>query len=183
MPVPQVLQLPGVVQKVMESNATLRDALEKVTYSSRYALGYFYDTPLQHNFEADAKYIADEVIRFMAVDNAKRGRRDKSTPTSLVFHTSVEFGKDHVETMPDEVKPLLMKRVSQLYPTVPAPEEVKCHKWRYSQVTVPFRGQPGCLVLNEDPLLLLGGDAFAHSNFNGCLDSSKAIVKTLLSAW
>jgi hypothetical protein len=55
------------------------------------------------------------------------------------------------------------------------------HFFRTFQVVQAFPPQmgSGCLVLHERPLLVLGGDAFAQSNFDGCLLSAESIAKTL----
>ena len=55
--------------------------------------------------------------------------------SSVVIHTSVAFGKDHVEKTPEEVKPILLKAVKEFLPHWPDPSEVKCQKWRFSQVS------------------------------------------------
>ena len=43
-------------------------------------------------------------------------------------------------------------------------------------MVTPYPGSPGCLVLNEEPLLVAGGDGFTHSNFDGCVTSAESIV-------
>jgi len=48
------------------------------------------------------------------------------------------------------------------------------------QVVQPFSNSPGCVVLNENPLLIAGGDGFVHSNVDGCLKSSQKIVDVIL---
>ena len=63
-----------------------------------------------------------------------------------------------------------------MFPNWPQPVEVKCQKWRYSQVTNSFEGSPGCVVLNKEPLLLVGGDGFSNSNYDGCLVSAEKLL-------
>lgn len=58
--------------------------------------------------------------------------------SSVVLHTSVPFGKGHVEKTPDQVKPLLMNHVKEVFPDWPEPKYVKCQKWRFSQVRRTF---------------------------------------------
>lgn len=50
-----------------------RRQLETVSYSSRYALGLFYETGTQIDVPWAAKYINDNpCIRFISIDNKKR---------------------------------------------------------------------------------------------------------------
>ena len=49
------------------------------------------------------------------------------------------------------------------------------------QVTKSYEDQPGVLELSQEPLLLVGGDAFTHSNFDGCVSSAEKIVQHLAS--
>ena len=55
---------------------------------------------------------------------------------SIVLHTSVPFGVEHVEKTVDQVEPLLMDALARSFPELPAPKAVKCHKWRFSQVSL-----------------------------------------------
>ena len=48
-----------------------------------------------------------------------------------------------------------------------------------TRVHKPFPGQPGALVPRDRPLLVLAGDAFVHSNFSGCVESSLVAVEKL----
>lgn len=50
----------------------------------------------------------------------------------------------------------------------------------YFQVTDPYVDNPGCIVLNEHPSLICGGDSFTESDFNGCTTSALRIVEELL---
>ncbi len=111
MPVPQILQLfdsssPSVGALLTKE---VRDKLESVEYSSRYALGLFFDgkdsdkVRLEDGGGAAAKYITDDpVFRFASLDGAKRGIKT-SSGASVVLHTSAGYGKEHVERTTDEV--------------------------------------------------------------------------------
>ena len=93
-------------------------------FSSRYGLGLFFDKPVNLGLDYDVKYVKDHsVIRFISIDNQKRGLEKSESPTSVVLHTSVEFGKEHVEKTPDEVKPILEKMVRNQSLTTPM-----CHQ-------------------------------------------------------
>ena len=200
MPVPQILELlsnsPNVTSAPSQSNqewSSLKSSLETVQYSSRYALAIVYDGHDNNEKEfvknnvclengACAKYICDDsVFRYVSLDSYKRANtlnspKTEALPMSVVFHTSVPFGVEHIEKTPEEVEPILLNRVKKLFPTWPEPAAIKCQKWRYSQVQTAYPGEPGCVKLVETPLLLAGGDAFTHSNFDGCIASAEAVV-------
>ena len=177
MPVPQITQ---ICQPNLLSN--FKYELNQVKYSSRFALGLFFGSDVKREhltglYPSTAKYIKDDdIFRFVSSDHEKRNPDSKTNDcnsVSVLLHTSVPFGVEHLERSKDEMKPILMDRLQQLFPTWPHPDEVIVHKWRYSQVLEPYPNAPGALVAREDPLLILAGDAFTHSNFNGCLSSAK----------
>ncbi|XP_073404307.1 renalase isoform X2 [Dendrobates tinctorius] len=159
-----------------------RRQLETVSYSSRYALGLFYETGTQIDVPWAAKYINDNpCIRFISIDNKKRNVEFSEIGPSLVVHTSVPFGKKHLEQEKEAVQPLILKQLDSILPNLPQPKYVKCHKWRYSQVTEAFPDCPGQITLHSKPFLLCGGDGFTHSNFDGCTESALRIVESLVS--
>ncbi|XP_073452453.1 renalase isoform X3 [Aquarana catesbeiana] len=180
MPVPQILQLEGDIGKLINENQ--RRQLETVSYSSRYALGLFYEAGTQIDVPWAAKYITDNpCIRFISIDNKKRNVESSDIGPSLVVHTSVPFGVEHLEQEKDEVQHVILKHLETMLPNLPKPKSVKCQKWRYSQVTEAFPDCPGQITLHSEPFLLCGGDGFTHSNFDGCTESAVRIVETLAS--
>lgn len=54
---------------------------------------------------------------------------------SLVVHTSVPFGLEHLERDKEEVQPIILEELYKLLPDLPQPTSIKCQKWRYSQVS------------------------------------------------
>ena len=99
-----------------------------------------------------------------------------------MFHTKVPWGIEHLETPIPEVERILIDHYKQRYPKWPQPVSVKCQRWRYSQVHQPFEGCPKAVVLNEEPLIIAGGDGFMHrSGFDACIDSAHAIVELVKS--
>ena len=125
-----------------------------------------------------------------------------------------------------------MEHLKRLHPDLPEPVEIKCHRWRYSQVSTAYHGpEPylldlsrsaeevdraaaavdaavaaeaagrdstlsgtsaaavpsavaaaasasspaGAIAVFDRPPLLLAGDAFANSSFEGCLDSAAKV--------
>jgi len=189
MPVPQILALDDAMDNSLIPNH-LEKNLKAVKYSSRYAMALFYEEVEEgFNFLADdksgicAKYIDnDPIFRYLSVDTVKRCAADGNNSSSkggvsIVLHTTVPFGVKHVEKTPDEMKPVLMEKIRELFPDWPEPKSVKCQKWRYSQASQPYDGSPGCVTLSQRPLLIAGGDAFASSLMNGCLISAEEIAK------
>ena len=55
--------------------------------------------------------------------------------SSLVVHTSVPFGLQHLELDKEEVRPIILEELHKLVPGLPQPTSTKCQKWRYSQVS------------------------------------------------
>ena len=88
MPVPQILQLPGM-DSIIDSATT--DKLANVNYGSRYALGLFFDK-FDSSILLDEKipntsvqYTKDDpVFCYAAIEGKKRG---VESPTSVMFHT------------------------------------------------------------------------------------------------
>jgi len=132
----------------------MKKKLEAVRYSSRYALGLFYDEGASLNLPFNASYLyEDPVFRFIAVDNVKRNRRNlhmllsilffynndfiinlAELPVSVLLHTSVPFGLKYIDQTVKEVEPILMKALKESFPDLPPPKAVKCQKWKFSQV-------------------------------------------------
>ncbi|XP_052833789.1 renalase [Octopus bimaculoides] len=178
-PVPQLFLLEGDIPKMLDSNKTLKEQLESVSYSSRFCLGIYYPPGTTLNLPWTAKYIdGHPCLRYICVDTQKRA--DPQSGQSVVVHSSVPWGVEHVEESKDDVKPIMLDYVRGLLPNLPDPEFVKGHKWRYSQARTPFPGSPGCVQLSKDPSLLVGGDGFSYSKFEGCIDSANALVAAVL---
>lgn len=181
MPVPQILQLQGDVGSLMGENQ-LKE-LRAVSYSSRYALGLFYKAGARIDVPWAAKYVSDNpCIRFIAIDDKKRNLASKDFGPSVVVHTSVPFGLQHLEEGKDEVQTIILKELEKVMPGLPQPESIKCQKWRYSQVTRSVVDCPGQMTLLSKPLLVCGGDGFMHSNFDGCIESALKVFEVLKSS-
>jgi len=189
MPVPQILQLKGDVRDSIDSRnlGETKRKLESVSYSSRFALAAWYgpEIKLAENVDWSAKYFYDDpCLRYIAIDPKKRGVQSEVEGTAIVVHTSVPFGLKFLENDVEEVKETIMVHVRQQIPELKdaAPLNIKCQRWRYSQVHRPFAGTPGCVVVRDSPLLVLAGDAFVKmSHFDGCVDSAIAVNNALIS--
>ncbi|XP_061667204.1 renalase [Syngnathoides biaculeatus] len=182
-PVPQILQLRGDLEDVV--SVQQKALLSDVSYSSRFALALFFAPGVDVGVPWALRYYNDgddddadlKVVCYAAVEPRKRGTEDDAgRGPSLVVHTGVPFGKRHLERDVEEVQPVILREVRRLIPALPQPIGIKCHKWRYSQVVSAVAGRPGHMVLSERPLLVCAGDAFTHSNFDGCLTSALSVL-------
>ncbi|XP_048801738.1 renalase isoform X2 [Lagopus muta] len=100
---------------------------------------------------------------------------------SVVVHTTVTFGREHLDSDPAEVQQLILSHLENLVPSLPKAASVKCHKWRYSQVTKAVPNCSGQMILHTQPLLICGGDGFTCSNFDGCIESAMSLAETVRS--
>lgn len=124
----------------------MREKLSQVSYTSRYALGLFYDEKVSIDpTEYCVNFKDDPVIRYWTLEDEKRqlGEMNRSRiecPSSSVVHTSVSFGAENIDRNAEDVKDVLLNQVTLTCKTLQGKEPafVKCHKWRYSQVK-PFR--------------------------------------------
>ncbi|KAM6067730.1 renalase isoform 1-T5 [Chlamydotis macqueenii] len=180
MPVPQILQLQGDVVNII--NGSQKQQLESVSYSSRYALGLFYEAGTRIDVPWAAQYITDNpCIRFISIDNKKRNVESPEIGPSVVVHTTVTFGSEHLDSDPAEVQQLILSHLQTIVPSLPKPASIKCQKWRYSQVTKAVPCCPGRMILHTQPLLICGGDGFTRSNFDGCIDSAMSLAEAVKS--
>ncbi|KAM9462421.1 renalase isoform 1-T1 [Clarias gariepinus] len=178
-PIPQILQLQGDIGSLLSE----RQKLEDVSYSSRYALGLFYKAGVQISVPWVAKYVSNNpCIRYIATDDKKRNLVSEDVGPSVVVHTSVPFGMEHLEEAKEEVQAIILEELQKVMPGLPEPENIKCQKWRYSQVTRSVAGCPGQMTLLAKPLLVCGGDGFTHSNFDGCVESALKLFEVLKSS-
>ncbi|KAM6390585.1 LOW QUALITY PROTEIN: renalase [Pluvialis apricaria] len=180
MPVPQILQLQGDIVNII--NESQKQQLESVSYSSRYALGLFYEAGTRIDVPWAAQYITDNpCIRFISIDNKKRNIESPEIAPSVVVHTTVTFGSKHLDSDPAEVQQLILSHLERIVPSLPKPASIKCQKWRYSQVTKAVPNCPGRMILHTQPLLICGGDGFTRSNFDGCIDSAMSLAEAVKS--
>ncbi|XP_010603295.1 renalase isoform X2 [Fukomys damarensis] len=180
MPIPRILQLQGhFVNLISECQ---RQQLESVNYSSRYALGLFYEAGTKIDVPWAGKYItSNPCIRFVSIDNKKRNIESSEIGPSLVIHTTVPFGVTHLEHSIEDVQELILQQLENILPGLPQPVAVKCHKWRYSQVTGGPDKCPGQMTLHLKPFLVCGGDGFTQSNLDGCITSALCLLEALRS--
>ena len=174
MPVPQILQLGGDIVDIIDKQTEVKKNLQGVSYSTRFVLGLYFSEKVNLGVPWACKYISDHpILRFVSIDNAKRGRND--LPTSVLVHSTVPFGLKNMNRPHEEMKPIMLNAVNEMFPDWPKPAEMKSLKWLYSQVHRGYPDSPGSVLLASSPSLILGGDAFSQSNFDGCIQSARSI--------
>ncbi|XP_044034905.1 renalase isoform X1 [Siniperca chuatsi] len=178
MPVPQILQLQGDVGHML--SVQQKQQLDGVVYSSRFAVALFFPPDVVFSFPWAARYVPDNpCIRYIAADSRKRNADAPGRGPSLVVHTSVPFGLKHLEEDKEDVQPIILQELHKLLPGLPQPISIKCQKWRYSQVLTSVPDCPGQMTVLDCPPLVCGGDAFSHSNFDGCVESALSMLRVL----
>uniref|UniRef100_UPI0037E77038 renalase isoform X2 n=1 Tax=Semicossyphus pulcher TaxID=241346 RepID=UPI0037E77038 len=181
MPVPQILQLQGDVGQML--SVQQKQQLDGVRYSSRFAVALFFPPDVVFSFPWAVQYVSNNsCICYIAADSRKRNADVPGRGPSLVVHTSVPFGVEHLEKEKDDVQPIILQELQKLLPDLPEPTSVKCQKWRYSQVLTSVPDCPGQMTVLDRPLLVCGGDAFSHSNFDGCVESALSMLSVLKSS-
>lgn len=181
MPVPQILQLQGDVGDIL--SVQQKQQLDAVVYSSRFAVALFFPPDVVFSFSWAARYVTgNKCICYIAADSRKRNADVPGRGPSLVVHTSVPFGLEHLEKDKDDVQPIILQELYKLLPDLPQPISTKCQKWRYSQVLTSVPDCPGQITVLDRPLLVCGGDAFTHSNFDGCVESALSVLSVLKAA-
>ncbi|XP_033371510.1 renalase isoform X8 [Parus major] len=98
---------------------------------------------------------------------------------SVVVHTTVTFGSEHLDSDPAEVQQIILSHLQRIVPSLPEPSSIKCQRWRYSQVTRAVPNCPGQMILHTQPLLICGGDGFTRSNFDGCIESAMSLAQAV----
>ena len=190
MPIPQILSLGGNLVQSIDSD--IKGKLESVRYSSRYALGLFYSATSSADSDCQiplpnwsAKYFDNPVVRFASwglgssnsVDTAPQPTT--SAGRTLLVHTGVPFGIEHLEDDKSAVKDLILEKLNTLIPGLPQALYSHIILWRYSQVSQAYPETLGCVVLSHDPLVVATGDGFSGSNFENCIWSAMSTLKVI----
>ncbi|KYO42366.1 renalase isoform C [Alligator mississippiensis] len=164
----------------------LRESGADVFYEHHVTQIYLRDGKWEVHEEAGSSELFDIVILTIPVPQILQLQGDivnKSSEVgpSVVVHTSVPFGIEYLEWNREKVQQLILEQLEIVMPDLPKPVNIKCQKWRYSQVTTPVPSCPGQMTLHINPSLICGGDAFTHSNFDGCIESAMCIVEAIKS--
>ncbi|GBM70090.1 Renalase [Araneus ventricosus] len=179
-PVPEVLKLGGNFLSISQDD-DVKVAMEQVKYSPRIAAALIYDEPVKYleDLPTAMKYFPDDdILHFMSVDNKKR-EKSKEVP-GIILQSTTSFAKKCSNLNEGEIKKLMLEHIKCLMPELPDPAFVKVFLWTYSMLTEPYVDTPGCVVINDHPCLISGGDSYTESSFNGCITSAVIIVEELL---
>lgn len=157
-----------------------------MSYSSRYALGLHYSVEAWGRLQSVAwsgKYFtpdASDVIVWVSISGLDAPRTAQDLGPSVVVHTTVPYGLRNAETSRETVQATILEHLHRLLPELEGlqPVESKLIFWKFSQVYKGFHQdqevRPAALQVCERPLLLLAGDAFTKSGFDGCIDAAEA---------
>ncbi|XP_076856345.1 renalase isoform X3 [Brachyhypopomus gauderio] len=128
--------------------------------------------------EFDVVVLTMPIPQILQLQGDVRSMSEECGP-SVVVHTTVSFGMEHMEDTAEEVQPIILRELHNMMPGLPEPESTKCQKWKHSQVTGPVPDRPGHMTLSSEPLLVCGGDGFTRSDFDGCVESALKIFEVL----
>ncbi|KAF8769829.1 Renalase like protein [Argiope bruennichi] len=106
-------------------------------------------------------------------------KQSKEVP-GIILQSTTSFAEKYSDLNDDEIKHLMLEHIKCLLPELPDPAFVKLFHWTYSMLIEPYVDTPGCVVINDYPCLISGGDSYTESTFNGCITSAVIIVEELL---
>ncbi|CEG47980.1 uncharacterized protein PHALS_05463 [Plasmopara halstedii] len=173
----------------------IRRALEDVKFSQRFAAAYVFEQKANsfvQNLGWTAKYVLrdeSDTIRFMCWDHLKK-QTSKSMFPVLLVHTSVTFGSTYMDDTRnnDEILAMITEALRNIMPSLPTEQHARLHRWRISQVSMPYKdpneieanSPSSYLLLNRNPPIIVAGDSFLGSYFDSCLTSAKDVADLLL---
>ncbi|RZF33416.1 hypothetical protein LSTR_LSTR009607 [Laodelphax striatellus] len=172
-PIPEFFKIDGDLTKTIQSD--ISSNLSSVKYSSRYAVGLLFESPLTTEFDSEYIYHSD-TFRFVAFDSWRQS--NTGIANSAMLHSTVQFGEEN-PTHTKELEEKILNSINVEFPHWPKPVVTRFHRWDQSQVQEPYNSKPGAVVLSEKPLLIMGGDGFVGSTFDQCLFSAKKIFNLL----
>eukprot|EP01084_Bolivina_argentea_P236749 398014_1 len=159
--------------------------LSVVPFSSRYALAIYYAEECERLLKKipwTVNYVdGHECIRYVSLESRKLG---KSGCPAVLLHSTVPYGMANVDRDNSEVETEMISYAGEVLCGIQLgkPLCTKLVQWRYSQCRTPVSGTPGAVLLNKSPPLVVAGDAFAGSNFDGCVASAEAATDAVMDA-
>lgn len=145
-----------------------------------------------------AKYVSDnDVIRYVSIESRKHSGSvcaSAPTPLSILVHTSVPFGLENESKSTQEIEGILMSNLGKVLPALAGltPLHRELVHWKESQVSkgLVWKDSQGSAAFATDTIssgqlskgVLLAGDYFTESNFEGCLASARAAATTVAKA-
>merc|ERR1719154_170284 len=129
MPVPQLLgeypapegMIGGNFHDIIRGDQKLYDNLRSIQFNSVFCLGLFYGTQIQpgvHGINWKAKYFPqDPFIRFISIDNLKRG--DSQSHLSLSVQSQLSYAKENLHKTKQEMPSSLLRQLNSILPSLP----------------------------------------------------------------
>ena len=141
-----------------------------------------------------AKYVSDnDVIRYVSIESRKHnsGSTDRcdalhSPPLSILVHTSVPFGLENEKQSAQEIEEIILRNLALVIPTLG--QTVPVHRelvyWKESQVSkgLSWRNKEGSAFFptaSKSKGVVIAGDYFTESNFEGCLSSAYSAASSI----
>lgn len=192
----------------MLPKATFEEEIGRLPYKAR----YIYDTPIIRYLSFEYwKEIAAELSSATTqplLRLPKTISKDDMVYFSILLHTTVPFAQqvtsEIIET--EDVKERIRNELKELYPNIPWGSTIisdYLHYWKFSQISSTFTtssdtdAKPGKYrfwtfhhdkhrendgISRRLPLLMVSGEMFTESNFEGCVESAKAAANYLIQA-
>ena len=148
-----------------------------VEFRPTWALMVAFDAPL--SIDADALFINDGPLGWIARDTSKPGRRGVD---NWVAHATPQWSEEHLDHSAAEVRQLMMDALSSIAgrfgASLPEPEFVRAHRWRFARAAPPL--ERGVLAAPEGAGLYVCGDWLAGSRIEGAFMSGIATAGRIL---
>ena len=152
-------------------------------------MAVFYDASVSASLSEipwGARYVSDnDVIRYVSVESRKHVGNSNvcstlPTPLSILVHTSVPFGLENEMSSAAEIEEIILRNLALVLPTLSG--VVPLHRelvyWKESQVSkgLLWGDKEGSAFFptseGKSKGVVLAGDYFTESNFEGCLNSA-----------
>lgn len=117
----------------------------------------------------------DGAIAWVARNGAKPGR--PAGPETLVVHAAPDWSRAHLESTPEEVSALLLKRLEACTHRTLEPSYIAAHRWRYALVE---RAAGAAFLWNEAAGLGACGDWCLGPRIEAAFDSGYALAGAIL---
>ena len=97
---------------------------------------------------------------------------------TLLIHSSAPWAVKNTDVKTkEEAGEVMLARLKEVFPELPAPKKVIPHFWRYGQIYKPYPGAPGYVTISENPLVIAGGDSFmTTSNLSMCAQAAEILA-------
>jgi renalase len=180
---PFLKEIDGNFGSVKVYDKSLREKLNEIEYSNRFALGLYYSIPEEYfrniiePLTWKVKYIYDNpIVRYLSFEYWKGMNRVPLVPDengniflSILIHTNIDFAKQYQQYDPhdlkqrEEVYRLILNELSGILPAgfpAQSPVDWNMHFWKYSQMLKGFSygdGDLGSDLKKKDKVWVFNG--------------------------